>query len=83
MNLRRIFFVLALFALGLKFAFAQTSKSSQVESRHVAGPDGLAAWTLNGPIADDSNHDVYPFTLIIARNRKVVRKIKGDAFIWR
>jgi hypothetical protein len=53
-----------------------------VESPHVSGPHGFEGWTLNGPIPDAGSHERYPFTLVLAQNGKVLRKINGKAFIW-
>lgn len=69
--------------LACRVALPQSSDDKPVESEHVAGPHGLEGWTLNGPIPDDPSHENYPFTLVIARNGKVWRKIDGDAFVWR
>ena len=69
--------------LACGLAVPQSSDEKPVESAHVAGPHGLEGWTLNGPIPDDSNHEKYPFTLVIARNGRIWRKIDGSAFVWR
>ena len=63
----------------------QTSKPADrpVESEHIAGPQVLEGWTLKSPLPDDQNAGArYPFTLVIARNGRVIRRIKGNAFIW-
>jgi len=51
-------------------------------SKHRAGPHGLEGWTLEGPIPDHPN-DKFPFVLVIARNGREIRRIHGNAFIWR
>lgn len=50
-------------------------------SAHRAGPDGLAGWTLDSPIPDHPG-GTFPFTLVIAHNGRVIRKIDGDPFVW-
>lgn len=54
-----------------------------VESKHVAGPHGLEGWTLDSLLPGESTGDRYPFTLVIARNGKVIRKISDGPFVWR
>jgi hypothetical protein len=60
----------------------QAPDDAPVASAHVAGPHGLEGWTLNSPLPDDSTHERYPFTLVIARNGRALRKIPGSAFVW-
>jgi hypothetical protein len=50
-------------------------------SSHRTGPNGLEGWTLDFPIPDHPG-ETFPFTLVIARNGHVVRKIDGDPFVW-
>ena len=85
MNLRRISCLLALVVLGAHLAGTQQAPEDRpVESAHTAGPHGLEGWTLNSPLPGENNGDRYPFTLVIAQNGKVMRKINGSAaFIWR
>jgi hypothetical protein len=56
-----------------------TDKPTATE--HRAGPNGLEGWTLNSPIPDHPG-ETFPFTLVIARNGRVIRKIDGDPFVW-
>jgi hypothetical protein len=51
------------------------------ESEHRQGPDGFVGWTLDSPIPDHPD-ERFPFTLVIARNGKVIRKIDGNPFVW-
>ncbi|MGD0628333.1 MAG: hypothetical protein ABR987_03215 [Terracidiphilus sp.] len=51
------------------------------ESTHIQGPDGTEGWTLDSPIPDQPGQK-YPFTLVIARKGRVLRKIDGDPFVW-
>jgi hypothetical protein len=85
MNIRHISCLLALVIFSAQLAFAQQAHEDHpVESAHVAGPHGLEGWTLDSPLPGENNSDRYPFTLVIARNGKVVRKIQGSAaFVWR
>ncbi len=83
MKVRSIFVAPLLFAGVLLAGAAQAADDRPVESPHVAGPHGLEGWTLNSPLPDNQNAgERYPFTLVIARNGKALRKIPGDAFIW-
>lgn len=62
-------------------AMAQTSQPNKpIESAHRAGPNGLEGWTENHPLSDGQS---YPTTLVIAQRRHVIRRIKGDPFVWR
>jgi hypothetical protein len=56
--------------------------TEQIPSEHKSGPNGLEGWTLSGPI-DDQSDEKYPFTLILARNGQVIRRIDGDPFVWK
>ena len=51
-------------------------------SPHRSGPNGLEGWTLDSSIPDHPG-DTFPFTLVIARNGLVIRRIDGDPFVWR
>jgi hypothetical protein len=83
MRLRSISAILAVAIVGVQIAPTQTtSRERPVESKHVAGPDGLEGWTLDSPIPYDSSHGNYPFTLVIGRSGKVLRKIDGHPFVW-
>jgi len=42
----------------------------------------LEGWTLDSPIPDHPV-ETFPFTLVIARKGRVLRKIDGDPFVWR
>jgi hypothetical protein len=84
MNLRRISIALALVVFGGQFVGAQKEPEDRpVESAHITGPHGLEGWTLNSSLPGETNRERYPFTLVIARNGKVERKIQGSAFVWR
>jgi hypothetical protein len=49
-------------------------------SAHIAGPNGLAGWTLDWPLPDHP-HERFPATLVIARNHRVIRKIDCGGII--
>ena len=74
--------VIACFLLACGVVLPRAQQDDLVESPHVAGPCGLEGWTLSGPIPDDSSHEDYPFTLVIARQGKIWRRIAGGAFVW-
>jgi hypothetical protein len=58
--------------------------SKPVESEHIKGPQGLDSWTLDWPLMDSKNDEErYPFTLVIARNGRVIRRNQGSPFIWK
>jgi hypothetical protein len=80
--MRNLLFAASLI-LACGLAVPQSPDKKPVESAHVAGPHGLEAWTIDSPIPDDSNHETYPFTLVVARKGKVFHKIQGDPFVWR
>ena len=50
-------------------------------SAHRRGPHGLEAWTLNEKVVGHGE-ERYPVTLVIARNRRILQRVKGNAFIW-
>ena len=54
-----------------------------ISSEHRAGPDGVSGWTVNYVVRDVSNQGPLPMRLVIARNRRVIRKIQGLPFVWR
>ena len=51
-------------------------------SEHRPGPRGLEGWTLDGPIPDHPG-EKFPFTLVIARKGRVIRRFPGEGFVWR
>jgi hypothetical protein len=51
-------------------------------SEHRPGPNGLEGWTLEGPIPDHPG-EKFPFTLVIARNGRVIRRFSGEFFVWK
>lgn len=61
------------------------SKDKPTESEHRQGPNGLEGWTLNWTLPDPSPYgdEKFAFTLVLARNGHVIRKIEGDPIIWR
>lgn len=54
--------------------------SGPTASKHRSGPGGLEGWTLSYVISGDT--ESYPEILVIARKGQILRKIKGDPFIW-
>lgn len=65
-------------------AIPQSSKTSDkpTPSEHRPGPHGLEGWTLDGPIPDHPG-EKFPFTLVIGRNGRVIRRFPGDGFVWK
>jgi hypothetical protein len=61
----------------------QDSKDQPVDPVHRAGPHGLEGWTLKWMRPDHHNAERFPVTLVIARSGTVVRKIKGEPFVWK
>lgn len=63
--------------------FAQPA-GKPTESKHVSGPHGLEGWTLDSPVPESNYGDEpFSFTLVIARNGKVLHRIKGAPIIWK
>ncbi len=76
--------VLWLLLLSVTTASVAQEKHGSAEltpSAHRSGPNGLEGWTLEEPIPDQPNN--LPFTLIIARNGKEIRRFDGEGFVWR
>jgi hypothetical protein len=59
---------------------AVLAQVNAAESEHMHGPDGLEGWTLPKTL---ENGNVASTTLTIARHGKVIRRFRGDPFIWR
>jgi hypothetical protein len=77
--------ILCLFLLAVgtaSVAQGNHSTDQSTPSEHRKGPNGLEGWKLEGPVPD-TPYDKLPFTLVIARNGKVIRRFDGDAFIWK
>jgi hypothetical protein len=54
------------------------------ESEHRRGQHGLEGWTLNSPVPDSGYGDEqFAFTLVVARDGRVLRRIAGEPFVWR
>jgi hypothetical protein len=54
------------------------------ESVHTKGPHGLEGWTLESPVPESSYGDErFGFTLVLARDGQILRRIKGDPIVWR
>ncbi|HEY2466883.1 MAG TPA: hypothetical protein VGI45_03430 [Terracidiphilus sp.] len=77
-------------AFGVLFVLASTipifagATDKPVESIHVSGPNGLQGWTLSWPVPDSGYGDEpFAFTLVLARNGKVLHRIDGDPIIWK
>ncbi|HUY82682.1 MAG TPA: hypothetical protein VMU92_13230 [Acidobacteriaceae bacterium] len=51
------------------------------ESKHQKGPNGLEGWTLKYTVPDHT--ESYSEILVISRKGHILRKIKGQPFIWR
>jgi hypothetical protein len=60
---------------------ARTTDEKPVESEHRKGPNGWEGWTLLSSIPNDATQQ-YAFTLVLARNGKVIRRISGDPLVW-
>jgi hypothetical protein len=52
------------------------------ETAHVRGPKGLEGWKLTSVIETLENQGPLPTELILARNGRIIRHIKDEAFIW-
>lgn len=79
----RLVFWLFLFSVTIGPAAQGKQGSDELTpSEHRAGPRGLEGWTLDGPIPDHPG-EKFPFTLMIARNGRVIRRFPGDAFVWK
>ena len=77
--------MLVAFALAALVA-AQGSQSADkpTPSAHRPGPDGLEGWTLDSPVPGSGYGDErFAFTLVIARNGHIIRRISGEPIIWR
>ena len=73
--------VAAILATGL-LLFAQASDKPE-ESKHRTGPHGLEGWTLDSPAPDSGYGDErFAYTLVLARNGRVLQRIEGDPIIW-
>ena len=89
MNVRipRPLIAVVLLAIAAASAAAQVKSPDDkpTESPHIAGPDGLEGWTLQGTLPPEDNYgdEKFDFTLVIARHGHVIRRIQGGAFIWR
>ena len=53
------------------------------ESVHEHGPGGLEGWTLEWTVPGSEYGDErFAFTLVIARDGQIIRRIAGDPIIW-
>ena len=81
------FFSIAIFAVGPS-PLARASKPSAeetkpTESEHTKGPHGLEGWTLNSPVPGSNYGDQrFAFTLVLARNGRLLHRVQGDPIIW-
>lgn len=63
------------------YSIAKTSGANKpVESAHRPGPNGLESWTESYRFADGQR---YPTELVIARRGHVIRRIRGNPFVWK
>lgn len=76
---RKLVVIGALLLAGAVTAHA-SQPSKPIESAHRAGPNGLEGWIENTPFAHGQR---YPTTLVIAQRGRVIRRIKGDPFVWK
>jgi hypothetical protein len=60
---------------------AKAPDEKPIESKHTKGPNGWEGWTLLSSIPDDATQQ-YAFTLLLARNGKIVRRIDGDPLVF-
>jgi hypothetical protein len=74
--------ILPLFWVPIAIPQSAGTSDKPTPSEHRAGPHGLEGWTLDGPIPDHPG-EKFPFTLVIARNGRVIRRFPGDAFVWK
>lgn len=59
--------------------FAHTAVA-QTRSPHRQGPHGLEGWTESYPVGGQGD---LPEILVIARNKKIVRRISEGPFVWK
>lgn len=78
------FGLLLAFALGAAMAArAAGPADGPTPSTHIPGPGGLEGWTLDSPVPDSGYGDErFAFTLVIARDGHVIRRIEGEPIIW-
>jgi hypothetical protein len=75
---------LAAFCLFVSGISAASQSSRVTEAAHMKGPHGLEGWTVDRPLPDSrADQEKFPFSLVIARSGRIVRKIQGDPFVWR
>jgi hypothetical protein len=76
--------LLALAVAAAADAPAAEPSDKPTPSAHRPGPHGLEGWTLESPVPDSGYGDErFAFTLVVARRGHVIRRIPGEAIIWK
>ena len=73
--------------MGILLPIALTTPSPALLGQHTVsahrkGPHGLVGWTLDYPFPDRPEEH-YPRVLVVSRNGQVIRRTKGERYIWK
>lgn len=67
----------------LASCFLAHGTQANFESPRYPGPHGLTGWTVSAITPGVENQGLLPLELVIARNRHIVRRLKGSPFVWK
>ena len=85
MRVKRLFVFAMLAAAFAAAAVAQDDHctTKPKESAHVAGPHGLEGWTIDSALPGyGDTHECFSFTLVLARNGRVIRRRAASPILW-